>query len=114
MKSELDIEKVILNVTFAICSLGYLNDDLNQFIRGIELIIADKFVETKVIKRTVANMLGGKMQIIEDYAKEYAKNHTKENNENIIIRMFNEGLNKEDIARFTGLDLSFINKILSK
>jgi DNA-binding NarL/FixJ family response regulator len=91
---------------------------LNQFIRGIELIIADKFVETKIIKRTVANLLGGNMQIIEDYAKEYAKEyaekHTKENNENIVIRMFNEGLTKEDIARFTDLDLGFINKTLSK
>ena len=118
MNSDLDIENVILNVASTICNIEYLNEDLNHFIRGIELIIADKFVETRVIKKTIANLLGGNMQIIEDYAKEYAKeyaeNHTKENNKNIVIRMFNEGLSKEDIARFTGLDLTFIDKTLSK
>ena len=54
--------------------------------------------------------LGGNMQIIEEYAKEYAENHTKK----IIVRMFDEGLSREDIARFTGLDLSFVNETLSK
>lgn len=130
MKSDEDIEKVILQVAVSISNVKSLNDDLNRFIRGIELIIADKFIETKLLKKSIANLLGGNMQIIEDYAKDYArehakeyakeyaedyaKNHTKENNENIVIRMFKEGLCKDDIARYTGLDLSFIDEALSK
>lgn len=62
------------------------------------------------------------MQIIEDYAEEYAKKHAKEhvgeyikeNNEGIIISMFNNGVSKEDIAKLTGLDLVFVNETLSK
>lgn len=122
MNSEFDIETVIMNAVNTICRVENSDDEINRFIRGIELIIADKFVKTPIIKRNIANLLGGNMQIIEDYAEEYAKKHAKEhvgeyikeNNEGIIISMFNNGVSKEDIAKLTGLDLVFVNETLSK
>lgn len=114
MDSELDIETVILKVAYAICGTENSDDEINRFIRGIEFIIADKFVKTPITKRIIANLLGGNMQIIEDYAEERAKEHTKKNNEGIILSMFNKGVSKEDIARLTGLDSDFVNETLSK
>ena len=113
MNSRLDMEIIILNVVYVICNIEDSYKDIYQFIKGIELIIADKFVKTHLIKKNIVNLLGN-MQIVEEYAKEYAKDYVKERYEGIICRMFDEGLTKEDIVRFTGLELEFVNKTLAK
>ena len=87
-----------------------LDYDIGQFIKGIELILADKFIKTESIKITVANLLGGNMKIVE----EYAQRKVDEVKEQTVLNMFEKGFSIEDIVDVTKYKLSFVEEVLSK
>ena len=65
------------------------------------------------------------MRIVEEYAEEYAEEYVKEyveeyvkcklkkHNAKIIKNMFNYGCNAKKISELTGLDLTFVEEVLS-
>lgn len=83
--------------------------DIGQFIKGIELIFAD-FIKTESIKITVANLLGGNMKIVE----EYAQRKVDEVKEQTVLNMFEKGFSIVDIVDATKYKLSFVEEVLSK
>ena len=110
MKTKEDIGHNILKTTILITNIKNLNKDIDQFIKGISLILTDKFVEDESLNITIRNLLGGNMKIVEDYAKDKVNEEKKE----IIINMYNDGIKKEDIARLTRVTLNFVEKALSQ
>ena len=54
-----NVEQSILRTTRLITNIPNLDYDIGQFVKGIELILADKFIKTESIKTTVVNLLGG-------------------------------------------------------
>ena len=96
MHSEERIDKRIIKTAKIINMIDNVNEDLDQFIRGIELLLADKFIKDKKLRTHAINILGGNMRIVEEYAEEYAKEYAKEyandkieeNNAQIIKNMF--------------------------
>lgn len=110
MSNSTNVEQSILRTTYLISNIDDLDYDIGQFIKGIELILADKFIKTESIKITVANLLGGNMKIVE----EYAQRKVDEVKEQTVLNMFEKGFSIEDIVDVTKYKLSFVEEVLSK
>ena len=113
MTNSTDVEQSILRATYLISNINKLDYEIAQFIKGIELILADKFIETESIKTTVVNMLGGNMKIVEEYAQRIANEKVEEDRKQTVINLFNKGLSIEDIADYTQFKLSFVREVLN-
>ena len=109
MNNSEDVEQSILKTTFVITNIKDLDYDIVQFIKGIELILADKFIKNESIKKTVVNLLGGNMKIVEDYAQMKVEESMKQT----VLNMFDEGLSLEEIVRLTKFKFDFVKDTLS-
>ena len=114
MSNSTNVEQTILRTTYLISNIDDLNYDIGQFIKGIELILADKFIKTESIKKTVINLLGGNMKIVEEYAQRVADEKVKKDRAETIVNMFSNGFSIEDIVDVTKFKLSFVEEVLSK
>lgn len=113
MRNSTDVEQSILRTTYLISNINEFDYEIAQFIKGIELILADKFIQTESIKTTVINLLGGNMKIIEEYAERIANEKVEEDRKQTVINLFNKGLSIEDIAEYTQFKLSFVREVLN-
>ena len=109
MSNSTNVEQSILRTTYLISNIDDLDYDIGQFIKGIELILADKFIKTESIKITVANLLGGNIKIVE----EYAQRKVDEVKEQTVLNMFEKGFCIEDIVDVTKYKLSFVKEVLA-
>ena len=110
MKSDKEIEYNILNSAVTITNITSLDNEIAQFIKGIILMLCDKFVDDESLNTTISNLVGGNMKIVEDYAQR----KVDERNKKFIINLKNEGFNMPDIARIADVSLDFVKKTLSK
>jgi len=113
MRNSTDVEQSILRTTYLISNINEFDYEIAQFIKGIELILADKFIQTESIKTTVVNMLGGNMKIVEEYAQRIADDKVDEERKQTVINLFNEGFTIEEIVRGTKYKLDFVKEVLS-
>ena len=109
MKSKKDTQHCILNSAVTISNIDCLNEDIGQFVKGVVLMLCDKFVKEDSLNTTISNLVGGNMKIIEDYAQR----KVDENNKEIVINLDKEGFSVEDIMRITNVSLDFVKKALS-
>ena len=73
-------------------------------------ILCDKFVKDETLNKTISNLVGGNMKIIEEYAQRKVDEKTE-----VIIRNLNEeGYGINDIARIARVSLDFVEKTLAK
>ena len=110
MRFEKDIEKVIYDSAVIITNIKVINEDISQFIKGIVLILCDKFVKDDALNKTISNLVGGNMRIIE----EYAQRKVDEKTEVFIHDLKEEGYGTKDIARLARVSLDFVEKTLAK
>ena len=113
------IEYSILNSAVAITNVPDLDKDIAQFVKGVVLMLCDKFVVDKFVvdeslNMTISNLVGGNMKIVEDYAQRVAQRKVDEKTEEIVIELDKEGYGIEDIARIVNVSLDFVNQTLSK
>lgn len=73
MKSDKSVENNILDSAVTITNIPNLDDDISQFVKGVVLMLCDKFVKDKSLNTTISNIVGGNMKIVEDYAQRVAK-----------------------------------------
>lgn len=73
-------------------------------------MLCDKFSEDKSLNKTISNILGGNMKIVEDYAQR----KVDESKESIVINLRKEGFKIVDIARIADVSKDFVKKTLSK
>ena len=73
-------------------------------------MLCDKFVEDESLNKTISNIVGGKMKIVEDYAQR----KVDESKESIVINLCEEGFKIADIARIADVSKDFVKKTLSK
>ena len=109
MTNSTNVEQSILRTTYLISNIDELDYEIAQFIKGIELILADKFIKTDSIKKTVINLLGGNMKIVEDYAQSKVEESMKQT----VLNMFDEGFSIDEIVRGTKYNLDFVKDTLS-
>jgi len=114
MTNSTDVEQSILRTTYLISNINELDYEIAQFIKGIELILADKFIQTESIKITVVNMLGGNMKIVEEYAQRIADDRVDEERKQTVLNMFDAGFSIEEIVRGTKFKLDFVKEVLSE
>ena len=114
MKSENTVENNILDSAVTITNIPDLDDDISQFVKGVLLMLCDKFSEDKSLNKTISNILGGNMKIVEDYAQRVAKKKVDESKESIVINLRKEGFKIVDIARIADVSKDFVKKTLSK
>ena len=91
-----------------------MKNDIAQFAKGIVLMLCDKFVKDKKLRKRITNIVGGNMKNVEEYAQDYAKDKVNENNEKIIINLKNHGHTIEEILKITGRSRDFVEKTLAK
>ena len=108
------IEYSILNSAVAITNVPDLDKDIAQFVKGVVLMLCDKFVVDESLNMTISNLVGGNMKIVEDYAQRVAQRKVDEKTEEIVIELDKEGYGIEDIARIVNVSLDFVNQTLSK
>ena len=114
MKSENTVENNILDSAVTITNIPGLDDDISQFVKGVLLMLCDKFVEDESLNKTISNIVGGKMKIVEDYAQRKVDEKLNERNEEIVINLKKEGFKLSDIARIADVSKDFVKKTLSK
>ena len=73
-------------------------------------MLCDKFSEDKSLNKTISNILGGNMKIVEDYAQRVAKKKVDESKESIVINLCEEGFKIADIARIADVSKDFVKK----
>ena len=73
-------------------------------------MLCDKFIEDESLNKTISNIVGGNMKIVEDYAQR----KVDESKESIVINLRKEGFKIADIARITDASKDFVKKTLSK
>ncbi len=78
MESEKSLDINILNSAVTITNIPDLNEDIGQFVKGVVLMLCDKFVKDKSLNTTISNIVGGNMKIVEDYAQRVAKRKVDE------------------------------------
>ena len=84
--------------------------DIAQFVKGLVLMLCDKFVKDESLNTTISNLVGGNMKIVEDYAQRKVDEKTEE----IVRNMDEKGIKKEDIAILAKVSPEFVEKTLSK
>lgn len=118
METKKGIEFSILNSAVAITNVPDLDKDIAQFVKGVVLMLCDKFVVDESLNMTISNLVGGNMKIVEDYAQRVAQRKVdeklKERDEEIVIELDKEGYAVNDIARIAKVSLDFVNQTLSK
>ena len=114
MGSENDIEQAILNSALTITNIKYLNRDIGQFVKGVILMLCNKFVKTETTNTTIINLVGGNMKIVEDYAQRIAQQKVDEAKREIVINLNKKGFEIEEIAETANVNLDFVKETLSK
>ena len=118
MKTDEDIEQAILNSALIITNIKDLKEDIGQFAKGVILMLCDKFVTNESMNRTISNLVGGNMKIVEDYAQRVAQQKVdeklEEKNKKVIINLNKKGFEAEQIAKTKDESIDFVNKVLAK
>ena len=125
MDSDESINQNILNSAETITDIPNLNVDMEQFAKGVILMLCDKFVDDERLNIKISNLVGGNMKIVEDYAQRVAQEAVKKEkekfeseleskDENLVINLSKEGYSVKDIARIADVSISFVNQTLSK
>ncbi len=128
MKSEIKTDQLILDSAIMITNIPDLNSEIGQFVKGVILLLCDKFVKNESLNKVISNLVGGNMKIVEDYAQrkvdeanlEFQKVLRAKDDElikskrNIVINLDNEGFTISDIAKIADVSLDFVNETLSK
>ncbi len=118
MKTDEDIEQAILNSALIITNIKDLKEDIGQFAKGGILMLCDKFVTNESMNRTISNLVGGNMKIVEDYAQRVAQQKVdeklEEKNKKVIINLNKKGFEAEEIAETVDVSIDFVNKVLAK
>lgn len=78
MKSELGTDQLIYDSAITITNIPGLNSEIGQFVKGVILLLCDKFVKNESLNKTISNLVGGNMKIIEDYAQRKVDEANKE------------------------------------
>ena len=114
METENGIENSILNSAVTITNIPDLKMDIAQFVKGLVLMLCDKFVKDESLNTTISNLVGGNMKIVEDYAQRKVDEKLKERDEEIVRNMDEKGVKKEDIVILAKVSPEFVEKTLSK
>jgi len=113
-KTVKDIELTILDSAELITNIPGLKNDIAQFVKGIVLMLCDKFVKDKQLNKRITNLVGGNMKNVEEYAKDYAKDRINENNKSIIIKLRKRGFEINEITETLDVSKDFVEKTLSE
>lgn len=118
MKSDNDMKLNILNSAVTITNIPNLDKEIGQFVKGVVLMLCDKFVKDESLNTRISNLVGGNMKIVEDYAQRVAERKVDEKlterNEEIVRNMDEKGIKKEDIADLAMVSPEFVEKTLAK
>lgn len=110
MNSKKDIGNNLLNAAVTINNIDDLEKDIGQFVKGVLLMLCDKFVKDESLNTTISNLVGGNMKIVEDYAQRKVDESKKQ----VVINLDKEGYDSENIARIAEVSLDFVNETLSQ
>ena len=69
MSSKIKTDQMILNSAITITNIPNYNSEIGQFVKGVILLLCDKFVKDESLNKTISNLVGGNMKIVEDYAQ---------------------------------------------
>ena len=109
-----DIEHTIHDSAETIVSIPDLDEDIGQFVKGVVLMLCDKFVKDELLNTTIANLVGGNMKIIEDYVQRREQKFAEELIEENIVNMSKKGFEIDEIILALDVSKDFVVKTLAK
>ncbi len=65
-----DVEHTIQDSAVTITNIPDLERDIAQFVKGVVLMLCDKFVEDELLNIEITKLVGGNMKNVEAYAQE--------------------------------------------
>lgn len=110
MNSKKDMKYNILDSAITIINIKNLNEEIGQFIKGVVLLLCDKFIKDESLNTTISNLIGGNMKIVEDYAQRKVDEAKRQ----FVINLDKIGFTIEDIAKTADVSPEFVKKALSK
>ena len=114
MDGKENTESKILRSATTITNIPCLENNIGQFVKGVVLILCDKFVDDEMLNTHIANLVGGNMKIVEDYAQRMADKKVEEKNKEFIKNLNKEGFSLEKIAELTNVKIEFVEKTLTE
>ena len=114
METLKDQEQTIWDSAVTITNIKGLGKEIAQFAKGIILMLCDKFVKNESLNKSITNIVGGNMKVVEEYAQRKVDEKVNERNEVLIHKLKQEGYGMKDIARLADVSLDFVEKTLSK
>lgn len=88
--------------------------DIAQFVKGVVLMLCDKFVEDELLNIEITNLVGGNMKNVEAYAQRVANEKLEERNETFVINLDKKGFTINEIAETADVSVDFVKKALAK
>ncbi len=109
-----DVEHAIYDSAVTIISIPNLDEDIGQFVKGVVLMLCDKFVKDDLLNTTIANLVGGNMKIIEDYVQRREQKFAEELMEENIVNMSKKGFEIDEIILALDVSKDFVVKTIAK
>ena len=109
-----DIEHAKHDSAETIVSIPDLDEDIGQFVKGVVLMLCDKFVKDELLNTKIANLVGGNMKIIEDYVQRRGQKFAEELIEENIVNMSKKCFEIDEIILALDVSKDFVVKTLAK
>lgn len=84
--------------------------DIAQFVKGVVLMLCDKFVEDELLNIEITNLVGGNMKNVEAYAQRVANEKLEERNETFVINLDKKGFTINELLKQQMLVLILLKK----
>ena len=104
-----NLENNILKTVNIFMTLNDIPLSTKKLCYGIQWLLVDKYVKEEELKNHLLDKLGGKMSAVYDYGERRSKEKEKE----IISNLYESGMQPEEIAEKTKINIKEIEKILN-
>lgn len=135
-KTQKNTSQTIYDSATTITNIKDLDEDIGQFVKGVLLMLCDKFVTDRDLNIKISNLVGSNMKIVEEYAERLAEKE-KENGIKIglekgrkeerkkaleeaekkekqyILRLNHIGVGIKDITQCLDVSEDYVRKIIS-
>ena len=111
MRSEYSPNDQILKTIELTRRIKNINYDLKNEILGVQVLLADRFVEDPDLKNQIMDVIDMNLDIVHDYGNYREEQVIEQGVEKVATNMLNEGYTTDQIAEVTHLDTNSIEQL---
>ena len=111
MRSEYSPNDQILKTIELTRRIKNIDYDLKNEILGVQVLLADRFVEDPDLKNQIMDVIDMNLDIVHDYGNYREEQVIEQGVEKVATNMLNEGYTTDQIAEVTHLDTNSIEQL---